>query len=96
MLNSSKVHSLNQEFHYADPHTVLQLYSIYICYFYGSNLWDFNSVELQRLFNSWNVSIRILFDLPRETYRYFIEQLFLGHSILKLFHVPALYSLYKV
>ena len=25
------------------------------------------------MFNSWNIAIRILFDLPRETHRYFIE-----------------------
>ena len=25
-----------------------------------------------KLLNSWNIAIRILFDLPRETYRYFI------------------------
>ena len=69
----SKVHSLNQEFHFADPQTILKLYDIYVCDFYGSNLWDFNSADVQRLLNSWNVSIRILFNLPRNTHRYSIE-----------------------
>ena len=69
----SKVHSLNQEFHYADPYTILKLYNIYVCDFYGSNLWNLYSEDVQRLLNSWNVSIRILFDLPRDTHRYFIE-----------------------
>ena len=33
----SKIHSLNQEFHYANTSTVLKLYDIYTCDFYGSN-----------------------------------------------------------
>ena len=69
----SKIHSLNQEFHYANTSTVLKLYDIYTCDFYGSNLWDLYSRDVQKLLNSWNIAIRILFDLPRETHRYFIE-----------------------
>ena len=34
----SKIHSLNQEFHYANTSTVLRLYDIYTD-FNGSNLW---------------------------------------------------------
>lgn len=69
----SKLHSLNQEFRYADPYTMLRLYDMYICDFYGSSLWDFCSSEVQKLFNSWNVAVRILFNLPRDTHRYLIE-----------------------
>lgn len=69
----SKVHSLNQEFHYADPCTVVKLYNIYALSFYGSNLWNLNSEDCHRIYKSWNVAIRILFDVPRDTHRYFIE-----------------------
>ena len=69
----SKIHSLNQEFHYANTSTMLKLYDIYTCDFYGSNLWDLYSRDVQKLLNSWKIAIRILFDLPRETHRYFIE-----------------------
>ena len=69
----SKIHSLNPEFHYANSSTVLKLYDIYNCDFYGSNLWDLYSRDVQKLLNSWNIAIRILIDLPRETHRYFIE-----------------------
>ena len=62
----SKIHSLNQEFHYANTSTVLKLYNIYTCDFYGSNLWDLYSRDVQKLLNSWNIAIRILFDLPIE------------------------------
>ena len=32
-----------------------------------------NSADVQRLLNSRNASIRILFNLPRNTHRYFLE-----------------------
>ena len=39
----SKLHSLGQEFYFADtPVTVVKLYSFYACDFYGSQLGDFN------------------------------------------------------
>ena len=68
----SKIHSINQELHNANTSTVLKLYDIYTCDLNGSNLWDFYSRDVQKLLNSWNIAIRILFDLPRETHRYFI------------------------
>lgn len=71
----SKLHSLGQEFYFADPVSVVKLYSIYACDFYGSQLWDFNSDNVLKLYNSWNVSIRILFDVPRNAHRYLIEPL---------------------
>ena len=58
--------NLNQEFHYANTSTVLKLYNIYTRDFYGSNLRDLYSRDVQTLLNSWNIAIRILFDLPRE------------------------------
>ena len=69
----SKLHSLRQEFYFADPLTVVKLYNIYTCDFYGSQLWDFHNSNVLKLYNSWNVSIRILFDVPRNTHRYLIE-----------------------
>ena len=69
----SKVHSLNQEFHFSNPSFVMKLYNIYACNFHGSSLWDLYSDNVNRLFTSWNISIRILFDIPRNTHRYLIE-----------------------
>lgn len=80
----SKIHSLNQEFYFAHPSTVLKLYDIYACSFYGSSLWNVNSREVNKLFTSWNIAVRILFDVPRETHRYLIE------SISDTLHVKTL------
>ena len=62
----SKLHSLDQEFYCADPRTVVKLFDIYACDFYGSQLWDLNNADCAKLYNSWNVSMRIL----RNTHRY--------------------------
>ena len=54
--------------------TVLRLYDIYTCDY--SNLRDLYRMDVKKLMNSWNISIRILFDLTRETHRYFIEPIY--------------------
>jgi len=71
----SIIHSLNQEFHFSEPTMVVKLYNIYASSLYGSNLWDLFCVNTVKLYTSWNTAIRILFGLPRQTHRYFIEQI---------------------
>ena len=46
----SKVHSLNQEFHFSDPSKVVKIYSIYAVSFIGSNLWKLNSEDCHRVY----------------------------------------------
>ena len=69
----SKIHSLNQEFHFASTNVMLKLYDIYACSFYGSSLWNLYSNEAEKLYKSWNIAVRILFRLPFDTHRYLIE-----------------------
>ena len=69
----SKINSLNQEFHFSSPAFVVKLYKIYACSFHGSCSWDLYSDSVNKLYTSWNIAIRILFELPRNTHRYFIE-----------------------
>ena len=63
----SKVHSLNQEFNYADPYTILKLYDIYIRDFCGSNIWDLYSMLIFKDFKIHGMlpKERILFNLNR-------------------------------
>ena len=70
-----KFHDLWQEFGFADPLIVMRVINIYATSFYGSCLWDFNSPEATKLFNSWNILVRIVFNIPRNSHRYFIEEL---------------------
>ena len=75
----NKVNELNEEFYYAPPNTHL----------YGSQLWDLFSTEANRLEKTWNISQRIMLDIPRNTHRFFIEPLtetqHIKFSLLKRF-----------
>ena len=70
-----KVNSLLQEFHYAEASVLTKLVNIYATSFYGSGVWDINSAECQKLYKSWNVTVRQVYNLDRcsHRYRYLIE-----------------------
>ena len=68
-----KTNSLLQEFHYADPQVLLKLIQTYACNIYGSNIWDLFSPECNKLYTSYNVTLRNILNLPRTTHRYVLE-----------------------
>ena len=77
-----KVHQVQQQFGYYDPHLVLRLLTIYSTALYGSPLWQLNSDEHMKLNRSWNTAVRIIWDLPYFTHTRFLESLcpILSHS----------------
>ena len=70
-----KCNSLDQEFHFTHPQTMIKIQNIYNNHFNGSQLWKLNSKEFTKFESSYNKSVKIIFDLPWATYRYFVEQL---------------------
>ena len=64
---------LTQEFHYAHPKTLFDINLIYNGHFTGSPLWDIFSKEAEMPENTWNSSFRIMYDLPRNSHKYFVE-----------------------
>ena len=68
-----KINSLLQEFHFVAPKTFMHLLNIYGTSFYGSCLWDLYSQEVDRIYKSWIVTVRNVFDLPWTTLHNFIE-----------------------
>ena len=80
----STVYNLNQEFVFATPETRLKLCRLYNTAFYGSNCWDFSSAEVARFAKTWNVNIRIMFNLPRETHCWIVEELSGGKHFLQM------------
>ena len=70
-----KVNSLNQEFYFSSPTVRRKLYNLYCCSFYGSNLWNLYNRQCDKLYISFNVSIRICFNIPRASHRYLIQDL---------------------
>ena len=70
-----KINSLLQEFHYSDSNVLLKLAQTYACNVYGSNVWNLFSPTCSRLFTSYNVALRLILKLPRQTHRYMLEPL---------------------
>ena len=70
-----KINALLQEFHFVDSSTLLKLIDSYATAFYGSNLWNFQSKECEKIFNSWNVTIRKVLNVDNKTHRFLIEPL---------------------
>ena len=64
---------LNQEFGFCHPSAKVRINRIYNLHFTGSVLWDLFSKEAIMLENSWNTSVRVMFDLPMQTHRNLIE-----------------------
>jgi hypothetical protein len=62
-----------KEFFFAHPETRLRTNQIYNSHFTGSPIWDLFSKEAGMVENSWNRSVRCLFDLPLQTHRSLIE-----------------------
>ena len=64
---------IDQEFYFAHPSTKFYLNSVYNSHFSGSSLWNLFSHETEMLENSWNLSFKIMYNLPLPTHRYFVE-----------------------
>ena len=68
-----KVNSLLQEFHYVESNVMVRILEIYVTSFYGSCLWDLYSAEVTRIYSSWSVTMRNVYNLPWTSHRYLIE-----------------------
>ena len=68
-----KMQSLFQEFSYVDPSVFMKVINLFNTSFYGSSLWDLFSSDCDKIFKSWNVTVRQAFGVHRCTHRYFIE-----------------------
>ena len=70
-----KNNSLQQEFYFAHPETKVKVNNIYNSHFTGSQLWKFGSNELGKFEATYNRSIKLMYDIPLATHRFFIEPL---------------------
>ena len=66
---------LMQEFAFADCTTKIFINTVYNSHHYGSVLWDLYSKEANMVYNTWNVSTRIMLRINRRSHRYLIEPL---------------------
>ena len=68
-------HHLQQEFFRAHPEVQSKLLALYNSSCYGSNIWNLYGPWAKKLYTSWNVSLKYIWDLPHETHRFFYEHL---------------------
>ena len=71
----SRVHELIQCYGYCDPRMVVELIRIFGTSFYGSPLWNMDCEEYMKLTRSWNVTLKMVWDLPYATHKRFLESL---------------------
>ena len=77
-------YNLNQEFSFATEEVRLKMLRLYNTALYGSNTWKFNSEEVQKFGKTWNINLRILFDLPFDTHCWIMEELSDGRHLLQM------------
>ena len=69
------------------PKLRCQINALFNTSFYGAQIWDLFNKSSESLYNTWNISIRKMFDLPYQTHRYYIEPLsersHIKYSLLK-------------
>ena len=70
-----KNNEILQEFSFSHPNTKIKINSIFNSHLTGSCLWDLFGKKAVMMENTWNVSMRLMLDIPRETHRYLIEPL---------------------
>ena len=63
---------LIQEFRFAHPRVKFKMNEIFNSHFTGSPIWDLFSREAVMMENTWNRNVRLMFDLPLQTHRYFV------------------------
>ena len=68
-----EIFSLNRS--YDHPLTKIMINKVFNTHFYGSQLWNLFTQEAARLEKTWNISVRMVLDVSRNTHRFFIEPL---------------------
>ena len=67
------VNNILTEFGFAHPSVKCKLMQIYGTSFYGCPLWDFYSDATNKLFTTWNIALRKMFNLPYRTHTRYLD-----------------------
>ena len=68
---------IREQLHFArHPDQILKATEIYCCDGYGSMLWSLSSETAESYFKAWNTSVKLIHNIPRNTYTYLVEGFF--------------------
>ena len=65
---------VRETFKFASPVEVLHALKVYCSSFYGCMLWDLAGEGATKVFNSWNIGVRLAWSVPRATRTYLAQQ----------------------
>jgi hypothetical protein len=65
---------IRTQFSFALPGQVLNAICVYSAHFYGAMLWDLYGELSGQVYRSWNTCVKLVWDLPRSTHNYLVEQ----------------------
>ena len=54
---------------------MLRAVKVYCCDHFGSMLWDLQGDMTNKYYNSWKTCIKLAWEVPRATHRYFLDYL---------------------
>jgi hypothetical protein len=80
---------IREMFSWAHPVQVLEAIRVYTTSFYGSMLYDLYGEEANMIYRCWNTAVKLVWDVPRNTSTFLVENLLGGNiqhvrgSILK-------------
>ena len=83
-----KTIGIRESFSFAFPSQVMRAVQVYACDGYGSMLYDLASQSAESLFKSWNTCMKLIWDVPRGTYTYLVE------NVLAKDFVPLRHQVY--
>ena len=66
---------IRETFSFAHPDQILSAVNLYAGHFYGGMLWDFSGNRFNQLCNSWNICVKLAWDVPRSTHTYLVDNL---------------------
>ena len=59
-----EANQINEQFSFASPIELLQAHKLYVCSFYGSNLWDLGGITVETVYSAWRRNVRICWKTP--------------------------------
>ena len=80
-----KTIGIREAFSFAYPDQVMRAVQVFACDGYGSMLYDLSSFSCESLFKSWNTCIKLIWDVPRSTFTYLVENV-LAKNFVPLRH----------
>ena len=83
---------VRQSFSFASPVEVIRALEVYTTSYYGFMLWDLQGEGASQFYNSWTTAIKLVWNCPRATHTYLVQQVLSCGSTSARTEILARYS----